>query len=60
MISHRQTIRDVINVSIDQAVELTPQRGASEFVDLPPGVNGTELLSILQTTYGQSNYIMGA
>jgi hypothetical protein len=37
----------------NQAVELTPQRGAPEFVDLPPGVNGTELLSTLQTTYGK-------
>jgi hypothetical protein len=37
----------------NHAVELTPQRGAPEFVDLPPGVNGTELLSTLQTTYGK-------
>jgi Protein of unknown function (DUF1264) len=37
----------------NHAIELTPQRGAPEFVDLPPGVNGTELLSTLQTTYGK-------
>lgn len=37
----------------NHAVELTPQRGAPEFVDLPPGVNGTELLSTLHTTYGK-------
>ena len=37
----------------NHAVELTPQRGAPEFVDLPSGVNGTELLSTLQTTYGK-------
>ena len=37
----------------NHAVELTPQRGAPEFIDLPQGVNGTELLSTLQTTYGK-------
>jgi hypothetical protein len=37
----------------NHAVELTPQRGDPEFVDLPPGVTGTELLSTLQTTYGK-------
>ena len=37
----------------NHAVELTPQRGDPEFVSLPPGVNGTELLATLQTTYGK-------
>ncbi len=37
----------------NHAVELTPERGAPAFVSLPAGVNGTELLTTLQGTYGK-------
>ena len=37
----------------NHAVELTPERGDPEFVDLPEGVDGGELLETLQQTYGK-------
>ncbi len=37
----------------NHAVELTPERGDPEFVDLPEGVDAGELLETLQQTYGK-------
>ena len=37
----------------NHAVELTPERGSPAFVSLPPGINGTELLTTLQGTYSK-------
>jgi len=37
----------------NHAVELTPERGDPEFVDLPEGVDGGKLLETLQATYGK-------
>lgn len=37
----------------NHAVELTPERGMPEFVSLPEGVDGGELLETLQQTYGK-------
>ncbi|MDP8906860.1 MAG: DUF1264 domain-containing protein, partial [Thermoproteota archaeon] len=37
----------------NHAVELTPERGEPEFVDLPKGVDAGELLETLQQTYGK-------
>jgi len=37
----------------NHAVELTPERGEPEFVSLPKGVDGSELLATLQQTYGK-------
>lgn len=37
----------------NHAVELTPERGEPEFVDLPEGVDAGELLETLQQTYGK-------
>ena len=37
----------------NHAVELTPERGEPEFVDLPEGVEADELLDTLHQTYGK-------
>ena len=37
----------------NHAVELTPERGEPEIIDLPEGVDGAALLSTLKQTYGK-------
>jgi hypothetical protein len=37
----------------NHAVELTPQRGEPQIISLPEGVNGTQLLDTLLSTYGK-------
>ena len=43
----------------DHTIELTPQRGAPEFVDLPSGVNGNRIVVYLTNNLRKSNHSVG-